>query len=295
MGFLTQEEASMLWKSLGGKWFFGLSDPCVRNAIMDLPEVTLLFGKHPVCPVPVVHPPEDAMARTQHFLRTVQVQTCIASAFRASSFRTEPAGSSSHRAAAAVTGRAQADAADLPATQSVQTESLNAANLAAKLRALEGEPLFLRVSARKSGIHGWGLFAKRHMVKGGEYRLHRAQRRPRALCRSPRAPLAEFVIEYTGHMVSSGVADKLEQEYSERKLGGSCYLFRMDDDSIADATLSGSCARFINHSNSPNCDSRVVANAPDGRKRIVIQTLRDVFPGEEITYDYKFPFDFAKD
>jgi SET domain-containing protein len=96
-------------------------------------------------------------------------------------------------------------------------------------------------------------------------------------------------------MVSSGVADKLEQEYSERKLGGSCYLFRMDDDSIADATLRGSCARFINHSNAPNCDSRVITNAPDGRKRIVIQTLREVYPGEEITYDYKFPFDFAKE
>jgi len=102
------------------------------------------------------------------------------------------------------------------------------------------------------------------------------------------------VIEYTGHLISSGVADRREQEYAERKLGGSCYLFRMDDDTIADATLRGSCARFINHSGAPNCDSRVVAG-PEGRKAIVIQALREVDAGEEVTYDYKFPFDFAQE
>lgn len=101
------------------------------------------------------------------------------------------------------------------------------------------------------------------------------------------------MIEYTGHLISSALADKREQEYAERKLGGSCYLFRMDADTIADATLKGSCARFINHSGTPNCDSNVASPA-EGYKSIVIQALRNVEPGEEITYDYKFPFDFAK-
>jgi hypothetical protein len=67
---------------------------------------------------------------------------------------------------------------------------------------------------------------------------------------------------------------------------GSCYLFRLDDEFIVDATHRGSAARFINHSCEPNCYSRVLA--VDGAKRIVICALRDLRAGEELTYNYKF-------
>ena len=46
-------------------------------------------------------------------------------------------------------------------------------------------------------------------------------------------------------------------------------------------------ARFINHCCEPNCYAEIikVANQP----KIVIYAKRNLSPGEEITYDYKFP------
>ena len=67
---------------------------------------------------------------------------------------------------------------------------------------------------------------------------------------------------------------------------GSCYLFRLDEDYIVDATAKGSAARFINHSCEPNCYSRIIHAS--GESRIVIFAQRDLRAGEELTYNYKF-------
>lgn len=67
---------------------------------------------------------------------------------------------------------------------------------------------------------------------------------------------------------------------------GSCYLFRLDNDWIVDATHKGSAARFMNHCCEPNCYSEVMTI--DGEKRILILALRDLKRGEEITYNYRF-------
>jgi SET domain-containing protein len=69
-------------------------------------------------------------------------------------------------------------------------------------------------------------------------------------------------------------------------------MFRIDDDEVIDATMSGNAARFINHSCEPNCFSRVIAI--DGAKKIVIFASRDIMQGEEMTYDYKFPYEDVK-
>jgi SET domain-containing protein len=52
-------------------------------------------------------------------------------------------------------------------------------------------------------------------------------------------------------------------------------------------SLQGNLARFINHCCEPNCYAEIikVANQP----KIVIYAKRNLYPGEEITYDYKFP------
>ena len=42
----------------------------------------------------------------------------------------------------------------------------------------------------------------------------------------------------------------------------------------------------------PNCYSRIVT--VDGVKHIVIFSARDMVRGEEVTYDYKFPFEEEK-
>jgi histone-lysine N-methyltransferase SETD1 len=57
----------------------------------------------------------------------------------------------------------------------------------------------------------------------------------------------EMVIEYVGQMVLPVVADLRERHYEATGIGSS-YLFRIDVDTIIDATKCGNLARFINHS-----------------------------------------------
>jgi len=66
----------------------------------------------------------------------------------------------------------------------------------------------------------------------------------------------------------------------------SSYLFRIDEDTVIDATKMGGIARFINHSCTPNCTAKIIR--VDNTKRIVIYALRDIAANEERTYDYKF-------
>lgn len=57
----------------------------------------------------------------------------------------------------------------------------------------------------------------------------------------------EMVIEYVGQSIRSIIADLREIQYE--KIGiGSSYLFRIDMETIIDATKCGNLARFINHS-----------------------------------------------
>ena len=55
-----------------------------------------------------------------------------------------------------------------------------------------------------------------------------------------------MVIEYVGEVVRQAIADDREKRY-ERLGIGSSYLFRVDSDTIIDATKYGNLARFINH------------------------------------------------
>nr|XP_025659824.1 uncharacterized protein LOC112755751 isoform X2 [Arachis hypogaea] len=117
----------------------------------------------------------------------------------------------------------------------------------------------------KSGIHALGLYTSRFISRG------------------------EMVVEYVGEIVGSRVADKREIEYqSERKLQykGACYFFRIDKEHIIDATKKGGIARFVNHSCLPNCVAKVVTIRHE--KKVVFFAERDIYPGEEITYDYHF-------
>jgi [histone H3]-lysine4 N-trimethyltransferase SETD1 len=55
---------------------------------------------------------------------------------------------------------------------------------------------------------------------------------------------------------------------------------------IIDATHYGNKARYLNHSCDSNCRARVVDI--DGKKKIMIYTIRDIRKDEELTYDYQF-------
>jgi histone-lysine N-methyltransferase SETD1 len=86
-----------------------------------------------------------------------------------------------------------------------------------------------------------------------------------------------MIIEYVGDRVRQRVADLREAKYDMQGVGSS-YLFRIDEDTVIDATKMGGIARFINHSCTPNCTAKIIR--VDNSKRIVIYALRDIGKGK---------------
>lgn len=58
--------------------------------------------------------------------------------------------------------------------------------------------------------------------------------------------LGEMVIEYAGELIRSTLTDKRERYYDGKGIG--CYMFKIDENLVVDATMRGNAARFINHS-----------------------------------------------
>ncbi|KAK3997496.1 histone-lysine N-methyltransferase, H3 lysine-4 specific [Cladorrhinum sp. PSN332] len=117
------------------------------------------------------------------------------------------------------------------------------------------------VKFARSAIHNWGLYAMENIPKD------------------------DMIIEYVGEEVRQQIAEIREARYLKSGIGSS-YLFRIDDNTVIDATKKGGIARFINHSCMPNCTAKIIK--VEGSKRIVIYALRDIAQNEELTYDYKF-------
>ncbi|KAM6931412.1 histone-lysine N-methyltransferase SETD1B-A-like [Xenentodon cancila] len=124
-----------------------------------------------------------------------------------------------------------------------------------------------RIRFSRSHIHEWGLFAMEPIAAD------------------------EMVIEYVGQIIRQVIADTREQRYEEEGIGNS-YLFRVDQDTIIDATKYGNLARFINHSCNPNCYAKIIT--VESQKKIVIYSRQPISVNEEITYDYKFPIEDKK-
>lgn len=105
----------------------------------------------------------------------------------------------------------------------------------------------------RSAIHNWGLYAQENIAAN------------------------DMIIEYVGEKVRQRVADLREAKYDMQGVGSS-YLFRIDEDTVIDATKMGGIARFINHSCTPNCTAKIIR--VDGTKRIVIYALREIAQGK---------------
>lgn len=58
-------------------------------------------------------------------------------------------------------------------------------------------------------------------------------------------------------------------------------MFRLDDDRVVDATISGGLARYINHSCNPNCVTEKVE--VDRELRIIIFAKQRIARGEEVS------------
>lgn len=115
----------------------------------------------------------------------------------------------------------------------------------------------------RSRIQGLGLYAARDIEK------------------------CTMVIEYIGTIIRSEVANRKERLYEAQNRG--VYMFRIDNDFVIDATITGGPARYINHSCAPNCITEVVT--VEKENKIIISSCRRIQRGEELSYDYKFDFE----
>jgi len=113
----------------------------------------------------------------------------------------------------------------------------------------------------RSRIAGLGLFAARDIEKH------------------------TMVIEYIGLLIRNEIAERNERHYEQQNRGG-VYMFRLDDNTVIDATLQGGLARYINHSCNPNCVAEQVQI--DRENKIIIFANRRIQKGEELAYDYRF-------
>ncbi len=129
-----------------------------------------------------------------------------------------------------------------------------AGSRAAGTRRGKATPAGRRYVARRSGIHGRGVFATAPIRKG------------------------ERIVEYVGERISHREADRRYADLHE--YSPHTFLFLVNDKVVIDATRGGNTSRWINHACQPNCEIE-----QEG-ERIFIDALRDIRRGEELTYDY---------
>ena len=111
------------------------------------------------------------------------------------------------------------------------------------------------IEVRASPLHGLGVFAAQRIRRGTR------------------------IIEYLGERVSHAEADR-RYEHKDAE-DAHTFLFIVDARTVIDAGVGGNEARFVNHACEPNCESVIEA------RRVFIEAVRSIEPGEELTYDYQ--------
>jgi SET domain-containing protein len=109
------------------------------------------------------------------------------------------------------------------------------------------------IQRRKSTIHGWGVYATQPINKN------------------------KRIVTYDGEKIPNRESLKRERRYIKQ---GHIWCFKLNRLYVRDAAVGGNIARFINHSCTPNCYTRVIGDL------IWIIAARNIWPGEELTYDY---------
>ena len=115
---------------------------------------------------------------------------------------------------------------------------------------------------KKSGVHGWGIFAKTNIPQGMR------------------------IIEYVGEKITKTEAErrgpKLVEYAKKHKQTGAVYIFVLNKKHDIDGHVDYNTAKYINHSCKPNCEVDII------RGRIWIIALRDIQKNEEIFYNYGY-------
>ena len=116
---------------------------------------------------------------------------------------------------------------------------------------------------RDSPVHGTGVFATGKIKKGTR------------------------IIEYTGERISTKEGERRYDD--DQNDYAFVLLFTVDKKTVLDGGVGGSDAKYINHSCDPNCEATI------DKKRVFIEAIRDIEPGEELNYDYAFERDKKDD
>lgn len=118
---------------------------------------------------------------------------------------------------------------------------------------------------KKSKVHGTGVFASENIKKNSH------------------------IIEYIGEKITKKEGDKRSAEriknFLNKKNEGSVYIFELNKKYDIDGSPLYNKARYINHSCSPNCEVDIIDN------KIWIISIKKINKGEELNYDYGYPFD----
>lgn len=112
------------------------------------------------------------------------------------------------------------------------------------------------------------------------FRLRRSRIHGRGVFATEFIPAGTRIVEYRGERISNEEADRRYPDDPSTR--HHTFLFSIDDEVVVDAAHGGNASRWINHSCDPNCDA-VIED-----ERIFIEAVRDIAPGEELTYDYNF-------
>ncbi|KAI5169200.1 [histone H3]-lysine27 N-trimethyltransferase EZH2, partial [Pancytospora epiphaga] len=136
--------------------------------------------------------------------------------------------------------------------------------LACKNRNIQRRTAY-KLSVCESKRHGYGLFSSGFIKKGS------------------------FVIEYTGEIISDKESERRGNFYEINKCSYLFNLVNRNGESLysIDAYYGGNASRYINHSkNGANLKSEVILC--EGRPHIMFYSLRDIYGGEELLFDYHF-------
>jgi uncharacterized protein len=115
------------------------------------------------------------------------------------------------------------------------------------------------IKARKSKVHGLGVFAT--------------------------APIAEgqHLIEYIGERINWKEA--LRRHPHDPAQPNHTFYFSLEGGDCLDANVGGNDSRWINHSCAPNCE------ADETHGRVFIKALRNIPKGQELFYNYGLVID----
>jgi len=112
----------------------------------------------------------------------------------------------------------------------------------------------------RSPIHGSGVFAKRKIPPGTR------------------------ILEYVGEVIDSEEADRRHPVNPDDPFH--TFFFALATGKVIDGGVRGNEGRYINHSCEPNCEAE---ETDDGR--IFVVSLRPIWRGEELYYDYGLVLD----